>query len=165
MKKFRNILFIILGILIVLFLAGAVVLRHVPASTYVVEDVDTTSHWGVISGSLSYPSDFIPAQGICAISKDKMEEYCTYEMLEEDSYKNGYGYKISVPPGSYNVFAYEVTEANSEKGYQEGDYLSYYSKFVTCDYKTTCTSHRAILVAVEPNEDVTGIDPGDWYNF
>ncbi|MBI5037872.1 MAG: hypothetical protein HZC01_04185 [Candidatus Kerfeldbacteria bacterium] len=164
MKKIR-IITIIVGCLVIVLAAGAIVLRHVPAVTYAVEDVDTTAHWGSISGSLSYPSDFIPALGVCAQTKNATEQYCTYKMLEDDKYTNGVGYSIAVPPGAYTVFSHEVTELNALTGYQDGDYQAFYSKFVTCGGTSDCTSHTPVVVTVERNQDLENIDPIDWYNI
>lgn len=164
MKKIGITISIVI-VLAVILGAGYVVLRHVPTITYAVEDVDTTAHWGSISGSLGYPSDFIPALGICAQTEDGAEQYCTYEMLEGDEYTNGYGYAIAVPPGSYTVFSHEVTELNALTGYQEGDYQAFYSTFVTCGATSDCTVHTPIVVTVERNQDVGNIDPIDWYNY
>lgn len=165
MKKLRIIIITVIATLVVLFGVGYVVLRHVPIETYAVETVDTTAHWGTITGSLSYPSDFIPALGVCAQTKDSWEEYCTYEMLEGDEYIYGVGYALSVPPGTYFVFAHEVTEINALTGYQEDDYQAYYSKFITCGGTYDCPSHAPVAVTVQSDELVEDINPGDWYNF
>ncbi len=164
MKKIGVIVSIV-GCLVIMLGAGALVLRHVPAETYAVEQTDIQVHWGSISGSLSYPSDFIPALGVCAQTQNATEQYCTYEMIESDKYTHGFGYSISVPPGVYTVFSHEVTELNALTGYQDGDYQALYTKFVTCGMEYDCPSHAPIAVSVGRSEHVTDIDPIDWYNF
>jgi len=90
MKKFRKIILIIIAIIIVVAFILYLILRHVPSATYEVEEIDSEAHWGTISGSLGYPSDFIPDMGICAETTDHADYYCTYEMLESDDYTYGY---------------------------------------------------------------------------
>lgn len=162
MKKLRKVIIIIIVILVVILLIGVLVLRRVSSETRQVIEVDTTDHWGKITGSLSYPSDYIPNMGVCAEIVGGTEEHCTYEMLEDEDYTYGYGYEIAVPPGDYNVYSYLVDSA-SETGEADDDYKAYYSKFVICGMDISCTSHQALKVSVDRNEKVSRIDPIDWY--
>lgn len=164
MKKFFKIIIILLVILIVAIIILGLWLSHVPSSTYQVEDIDADEHWGNITGSLSYPSDFIPAMGVCAETINKENYYCTYEMLASDDYLYGYGYSLEVPPGSYYVYAHLVDEENENIGFTDEE-KAYYSKFVSCGGSIECTSHIPIKVEVDRYESVTRIDPIDWYNY
>jgi len=164
MKKLRKAIIIIVIIIVVILLIGILVLRRVSSETREVVEVDTTDHWGAIRGSLGYPSEEIPALGICAVIVGGTEEYCTYEMLEDDDLTYGLGYEIEVPPGDYNVYSYLV-DSDSDTGGALDDYKAYYSKFVTCGMDISCTSHKALKVSVERNTTENGIDPIDWYNF
>lgn len=164
MKKLLKIILIIIVIIIVVAFILYLVLRHVPAVTYQVEEIDSEAHWGAVSGSLGYPSEFIPDLGVCAETTDQAEYYCTYEMLESDDYTYGYGYKISVPPGDYYIYAHLVDEKNPNIGYTD-QYKAYYSQFVNCGMSVDCTSHKPVKVTVDRNEHVTRIDPIDWYDY
>ncbi|MDO8559201.1 MAG: hypothetical protein Q7R84_02610 [bacterium] len=111
---------------------------------------------GIIEGSLSYPSDFIPSDmKICAEDTATQEEYCTDTRIRDSKYTYGNGYKIEVPAGSYYVFATTIQ-------YISG-YKAYYSSFVTCGLRVDCPSHKPIAVTVNIGEIITGIDPQDWY--
>jgi hypothetical protein len=57
---------------------------------------------GTIKGSLSYPSEFIPAYRICAVDTSTMAETCT---VTERDQKN---YSIKVEPGDYFVKAVAI---------------------------------------------------------
>jgi len=110
---------------------------------------------GVIEGSLSYPSDFIPSDmKVCAENVATNKEYCTETHIKDSKYTYGEGYKIEVPPGSYYVFA--ATQ-------RIPDYKAYYSEFVTCGLNVDCPSHKPIVVIVESGKTITFIDPHDWY--
>ena len=164
MKKLFKIIIILLIVLIVAIIILGLWLSHVPDAITDVEQIDSEAHWGTITGSLGYPSEEIPALGICAETTDGYDEYCTYEMLEGDDYTYNLGYEITVPPGDYNVYSYLI-DSDSTTGEAEDDYKAYYSKFVTCGLDISCTSHTAVKVSVDRNEKVSGIDPIDWYKL
>lgn len=115
---------------------------------------------GTIEGSLSYPGEFIPELEVCAENIKTAEEFCTYEQIEDKKYMYGYGYKIEVPEGSYQVYA-QLIETEDEDAY--ADYKAYYSEFVTCGLEYDCPSHNPITVEVSAGETVTDVDPHDWY--
>jgi len=163
MKKLIKFLIVIFVIVIALG-ALSVALRHVPVITYVVQETNSQSHWGTISGSLSYPSESLPALGVCAKSVTGEEMFCTYQMIPDQQYKYGYGYEIDVPPDTYNVFAHLVDDANALSGYTDEE-RAYYSEFVTCGLLFDCPSHAPIQVTVGRNAHLQDIDPADWYNF
>ncbi|MFA5134514.1 MAG: hypothetical protein WC505_01865 [Patescibacteria group bacterium] len=162
MKKIRTIAMTVI-ILAVALGAGYLALRHVPADTYAVQEIDGTAHWGSISGSVSYPSEMLPFMGICAETVDGADQYCTYELVPDGSSLSGYGYELAVPPDEYYVFAHEVAAGNESVGYVD-EYRAYYSEFVTCGLEYTCPSHKPIPVEVARNQYLQGIDPTDWYN-
>lgn len=162
MKKPLKIIIILLIIIIAAIIILGLWLSHVPSSTYEVEEIDSEAHWGKISGSLGYPSDYIPEMGVCAENTDGQDMYCTYEVLEDDDYTYGYGYEVSVPPGDYNVFAHLV-DPETSIGYTDED-RAYHSRFVKCGMGAECSDHKPIKVEVERYQHVTGINPIDWYN-
>lgn len=130
-------------------------------------DSGKTVKKAVIEGSLSYPSEYIPADmKVCAqdlstqVSPNKLvfsKEYCTSKHIKDKKYKNGQGYKLEVP-GSGSYYVYAATSVQS-------GYKAYYSEYVVCGLKASCRSHAPIGVKINPGQTMTGIDPGDWYNF
>jgi hypothetical protein len=111
---------------------------------------------GTITGSVSYPSEFIPeGMTICAEPDAGTDAYCTTDLIEQTAALPMY--ELEVPPGDYYIYAYD---ANGDP-----DYTAYYSEFVTCGLSVECESHDPILVTVEAGETVDDIDPGDWYDF
>jgi hypothetical protein len=118
---------------------------------------------GVIEGSLSYPSEFIPPDmTICAENLATQKIYCTNKHLKAKKFKYKVGYKLEVPPGDYHVFAQLPDPARYGAGYPK-DYRAYYSKFVKCGMSADCLDHTPIVVKVKSSETVSGIDPQDWY--
>ena len=118
---------------------------------------------GVIEGSLSYPSEFIPPDmTICAENLATKKLSCTLKHLKAKKYMYKVGYKLEVPPGDYQVYAYLPDPARYGASYPK-DYRAYYSEFVKCGMSVDCPSHVAIVVKVKSGETVSGIDPQDWY--
>ena len=118
---------------------------------------------GVIEGSLSYPSEFIPPDmTICAENLATKKIYCTNQHLKAKKYRYKVGHKLEAPPGDYHVFAQLPDPVKYGAGYAK-DYRAYYSKFVTCGMSVDCLDHAPIIVNVKSGETVRGIDPMDWY--
>lgn len=109
-----------------------------------------------ISGSVSYPSEYIPdTMTVCAENAFTYEEYCSESLIEDDSYVYGYGYALTVPAGSYYVYAV-VPDLDPE-------YKAYYDEYVTCGMSIECDSHLPIMVTVLAGQEATEVDPMDWY--
>ncbi|MEA3323023.1 MAG: hypothetical protein U9Q12_02270, partial [Patescibacteria group bacterium] len=144
---------------ILLLIAGYVlfskITKSTPTDTPPIENV-LNEYYGYIEGSLGYPSDYIPAMGICAENKDTKEEFCTYKLIGDSKYTYDIGYILQVPAGTYNVYAHLVDE---ETGSWLGDpYKAYYSDYVICDADIfECTSHRPIDVIVDTNQTTSKI--------
>jgi hypothetical protein len=118
---------------------------------------------GVIEGSLSYPSEFIPDDmTICAENLATQKIYCTSKHLKAKKYRYKVGYKLEAPPGDYHVYAKLPDPARYGASYSK-DYRAYYSEFVKCGMSADCPSHAPIVVRVKSAETVSGIDPQDWY--
>ena len=118
---------------------------------------------GVIEGSLSYPSDFIPDDmTICAENLATKKIYSTHKHVKAKKYQYKVGYKLTVPPGDYHVYAYLPDPARYGAGFPQ-DYRAYYSDFVKCGQTVDCKSHAPIVVKAKSGETVSGIDPQDWY--
>ena len=120
---------------------------------------------GVIEGSLSYPSEFIPPDmTVCAENLATKKIYSTNKHLKAKKYQYKVGYKLEVPPGDYHVYAYLPDPAKYGASYSK-DYRAYYSEFVKCGMTENCPSHEPVVVKVKSGETVSGIDPQDWYKI
>jgi hypothetical protein len=118
---------------------------------------------GVIEGSLSYPSEFIPDDmTISAENLATQKIYSTNKHLNAKKYQYKVGYKLTVPPGDYHVFA-QLPDPAKYGADMAKDYRAYYSEFVKCGMSVNCKSHAPIVVKVKSGETVRGIDPQDWY--
>jgi hypothetical protein len=118
---------------------------------------------GVIEGSLSYPSEFIPDDmTIGAENLATKKIYSTNKHLKGKKYQYKVGYKLTLPPGDYHVYAQLPDPARYGAEYAK-DYRAYYSEFVKCGMRVDCKDHTPIVVKVKSGETVSGIDPQDWY--
>ena len=109
---------------------------------------------GLITGSLSYPSEGLPDDlEVCAVNTLTESQYCTNDKINSDKFTYGIGYNVEVPVGSYLV--YSKTQYDT--------YKAYFSEFVTCGLEANCQSHEPIIVFVSAGQTVENIDPGDWY--
>ena len=117
---------------------------------------------GIIEGSLSYPSEFIPEMKICAESSKSGETICTTDQIKNNKYAYGVGYRLEVPAGAYQVYAMLLNSKNIGADAFE-NYRAYYSDFVLCGLSYGCPSHAPISVTVKAGEAVSKIDPIDWY--
>jgi hypothetical protein len=103
---------------------------------------------GSITGSLSYPSDFIPPLRVFAFQVGS-ENYFYVDTVENQT-----TYQIDdLPAGYYQVVAYILS----------GNYAGGYTQAVPCGLTVECTDHTLIDVPVNSGQTVTGVDPGDWY--
>jgi hypothetical protein len=117
---------------------------------------------GVIEGSLSYPSEFIPDDmTICAENLATQKIYCTSKHLQGKKYQYKMGYKLEAPPGDYHVFAQLPDPARYGADYAK-DYRAYYSEFVKCGMSVNCKDHTPIVVTVKSGATTSGVDPWDW---
>ncbi|KAA3648085.1 MAG: hypothetical protein DWQ07_03575 [Chloroflexi bacterium] len=119
-----------------------------PGSVPLPPNVDPSTLLGSISGSLSYPSEFIPPMVVVAYDVNSQDYYLVTTEQNQGTYT------IEVPPGVYHVYSYV-----------EGDnYSGAYNMAVLCGLDVSCTDATMIEVIVGNNLNVTGIDPGDWYS-
>lgn len=116
---------------------------------------------GIISGALSYPSDFdFPKMIVCAEAVNSKRIHCTDKRITNRRSRK-VTYRLRVPAGSYYVFA---TIVNGDDPVEDvRGYKAYYSEFVKCGLSVDCPSHEPIRVTARAGQTVTGIDPGDWY--
>ncbi len=116
---------------------------------------------GIITGALSYPSDFdFPRMIVCAEAAGPRRIHCTDKRMTNRRNRK-VTYKLIVPTGDYYVFATIVNGEEPAVGYR--GYKAYYSEFVKCGLSVNCPSHEPIKVTVRAGRTLTGVDPGDWY--
>jgi len=101
---------------------------------------------GSISGSLSYPSEFLPGMRVVAYRVNTSEYYSLSTQDSQGSYQMD-----NLPPGIYHVVAYYHTLSAG------------YSQSVACGLNVNCTDHGLIDVVVTAGTVTTGVNPTDWY--
>jgi hypothetical protein len=149
-----------LGI-VVLLLAGAFALWYVAAPPELSPSATPpqVSEPGTISGSTLYPSEFNPAQRVCAQSiTDAAYERCTD--VPEQLGATPPTFAIKVTPGRYHVYA--TLKDPAGLGLTETK-RAYWTEFVRCGLRAECPSHARIEVNVAAGATVTGVLPHDWY--
>jgi hypothetical protein len=103
---------------------------------------------GSITGSLSYPSEYIPPLRVFAFQVGS-ENY-----FYVDTAENQTSYQIdNLPVGYYQVVAYT----------QDGKLAGGYTQAVPCGLSVGCTNHSLIEVPINSGQVVIGVNPGDWY--
>jgi hypothetical protein len=115
---------------------------------------------GHIEGTTMYPSDFVPAQRVCAQSvTNPGEEYCVN--VPEATGSATPTFQITVPPGTYYLYA-SLKDA-SAIGSDLAGYKAYYTTYVTCGLRYECKDHTKLSVDITAGQTVTDIRPHDWY--
>jgi hypothetical protein len=121
-----------------------------PSETVAPSIADTK---GIVSGSLSYPSDHIPEDmGVCAQRIDNLEMTTCTGQIKDSKFQYGVGYELSLDPGNYYVYAFL------------GSTKAYYTEFVLCGLKAECKSHTKVPVVVTAGSRQDSILPQDWYD-
>lgn len=116
-----------------------------------VDSADAAPKPGKITGSLSYPSDYIPDDmQVCA------EETTSKEVTCKGGFKDD-SFEMELPAGTYHVWA-RTDEAAA-------GYRAYYNEAVKCGLDISCKDRTPINVEVRAGETAAKIDPGDWYNY
>ncbi|HTK60190.1 MAG TPA: hypothetical protein VL283_03225 [Candidatus Baltobacteraceae bacterium] len=103
---------------------------------------------GTISGTLSYPSEAIPAQRVCALNLEDDATYC------QQTVAGATAYAIPAPAGEYFVYASLEDDVTGKRAYD--------SEFVRCGLKAECKDHTPVKIALAPDGTATA-DPQDWY--
>lgn len=107
---------------------------------------------GTITGSLSYPSDGVPALLVYAINTTNPDIFYSTRTTSGDT-----TFTIpNVEPGDYHVVAYlaDAPDAGLAGGYSE---------MVPCGLTVECTDHSLIPVPVAAGETVEEVQVHDWY--
>jgi len=123
----------------------------VPTATTVEK---TESPTGMLSGKLTYPGEFLPPQRVVALDATDPEVYFSTDVMSGDDYE------IDVQPGTYFILAFLINPAGvgMEPGFSAG-----YSQAVLCGLGSACKDHSLVPVDVNAGDQLTGIDPIDWY--
>jgi hypothetical protein len=117
---------------------------------------------GVITGKLSYPSEFLPAMRVVAFSLTDNKAYFI------DTAKNQGQFSLSVPAGTYNLVSYPYEGTAGQTGTAEsytpggGPFGGGYTQMVPCGLQAGCEDHSLLSISVADGQTVTA-DPGDWY--
>ncbi len=121
--------------------------------------------FGIIKGATSYPSDFIPAQKLCATNIETRQQHCTETEEEQGSYE------IKVPPGNYIVSAtlcssysstFDCLSFEPVDEYSEGNFFTQASE---CQFEVDCFDRNNItplILSIQRGEIVSDVKI-DWY--
>lgn len=113
---------------------------------------------GTISGSVGFPASTAPAQVVCAVSTID----ATTKVCADHAAGNNLAYSLSVPPGSYYVYA----SLKQPQGDYTTSYKAYYNEYVACQQSGNCAAglhNKYLAVTVTAGQTANGIDPTDWY--
>lgn len=105
---------------------------------------------GGISGSLGFPSEYIPPMRVVAFDTNSADYYYVETELNQTHYQ-----LADLPAGTYQVVAY-VRDQGPDMG-------GGYSAFVTCGMTMACTDHTLLDVFVTAGEVTPDVDPVDFY--
>ena len=117
---------------------------------------------GIITGTLSYPSEFIPPLRVVAFSLTDNKSYFI------DTAENQLEYSIDVPAGTYYVVSYlhegvpGITGQADSYTLGGGPFAGGYTRMVPCGLSVDCNDHSLLPVTVSAGQTATA-DPGDWY--
>ncbi|MGI6251162.1 MAG: hypothetical protein ACOYKD_07385 [Anaerolineaceae bacterium] len=106
---------------------------------------------GSISGTLFYPSEYVPALRVIAFNKVTGYYYWINTVAGQRSYTIS-----DLPPATYYVLAYMITDPSK-------DFYAAYSEYVTCGMDAHCTNHKLVEVPLKAGQNLTDINPADWY--
>jgi len=109
---------------------------------------DITDIGGTLSGSLSYPSEGIPALKVVAFDAISGDPAASIDTAAGQS-----SYSLPLPPGVYNIIAYTL----------DGRLAGGYTIAVLCGLTADCTDHSLVPIPVAGGLEVSDIDPADWY--
>lgn len=128
--------------------------------------IDATFHFlgaasrpgtGTVAGPLGYPSDFIPAEHVCAMLA---AQPATRQCVDTPQMREQVWYRIpDLPPGTYWIVAYVAPFSTGGVGISGG-----YTRYVTCGLAAECPQdHTLVDVVVAADAYLAGIAPTDFY--
>ena len=108
----------------------------------------TAASTGRITGTLSYPSEYLPPMRVCAFELAEATPYCVRTGKDQAQYRLD-----GVPPGDYLVLAFP----------QEVDALP--GGYTGCvpDLSAACSDHDLKPIIVAAGQTTPDIDPTDYY--
>ena len=108
----------------------------------------TAASTGRITGTLSYPSEYLPPMRVCAFELAEATPYCVRTGKDQAQYRLD-----GVPPGDYLVLAFP----------QEADALP--GGYTGCvpDLSAGCSDHDLKPIIVAASQTTPDIDPADYY--
>lgn len=117
---------------------------------------------GILEGSIIPPAGVSVSQlQVCAVNVATKESFCNgSKRVTDKKFIKGVGYRLTVPAGSYSVYATTARNPRDPNAYR-----AYYTEFVTCGDLKTCTDHTTITVDAINNFIQSNIDPTDWNNI
>jgi hypothetical protein len=116
----------------------------------------------MITGKLSYPSEFLPAMRVVLFSITNGKAYFV------DTAKGQGEYSIDVPAGTYYLVSYPYEGTAGDTGQVDsytlggGPYAGGYTQMVPCGLAAGCDDHTLLPITVMGGQTVMA-DPGDWY--
>ena len=114
---------------------------------------------GSISGTLTYPSEFLPAQTVYAVSVDGRLFYRVETVVGQGHYK-----MFGVPAGDYFVLAVLRMPLRAGSGEVASTrFGAAYTKASICGLFADCPDHTLMPVRVESRQETVNIKPDDWY--
>jgi len=112
---------------------------------------------GTITGSLSYPSSFIPPMRVVVFNLNN--ELVAYT----DTTQNQGTYTFDLPEGIYHVVAYPYDQNAAGVSTTNTDtFAGGYTAAVPCGLSVNCTDHSLLNITVVAGQTANA-DPGDWY--
>jgi hypothetical protein len=144
-----------------------ILLKFAIALTFLVFGFATavSAQTGRITGKLVYPGDGIPRDlAVCVIARHADDAtYCSNSkaatlrsariIFKVD--RRSRIYQVSLPPGSYLIFA----KTREMSGHQ-----AFYNEYVKCGMEYTCRSQKPITLDVRSGHTIMGIEVGDFWN-
>jgi hypothetical protein len=116
----------------------------------------------MITGALSYPSEFLPPMRVVAFSLTDGKAYFVHTA------KNQGQFSLKVPAGTYYLVSYPYEGTAGETGQVEsytlggGPFAGGYTQMVPCGLTANCEDHTLLPIMVTEGQTVTA-NPGDWY--
>jgi putative hemolysin len=94
---------------------------------------------------------------ICAKNEKTNEEYCTNDIIYNERFTDGRGFRLeNIPVGRYQVYSFLQSDASPKRK------MGRYTEYVRCGMKEDCAPHTPIAVDVNPDTLTKGTDLLDW---